>query len=122
MRRRMAEHPSPQLWCILGDITQDERCYETAWSMSGSRLVRAQRSLGSLLLRRGEYARSIECFQRVVAINPVYAAVWFSLGCAAMHIGQWTLAATALQRAVTLNPDVRCAALSGAGVRCVRRA
>lgn len=34
---------SPKLWCALGDLREDDKCYLTAWSRSGHKYARAKR-------------------------------------------------------------------------------
>jgi hypothetical protein len=34
-----------KLWCVLGDIQQQEAHYQKAWEVSGQRSSRAQRSI-----------------------------------------------------------------------------
>ncbi len=34
VRTRLAEEPTPTLWCVLADITRKEEFYEKAWELS----------------------------------------------------------------------------------------
>jgi cytochrome c-type biogenesis protein CcmH/NrfG len=40
-----ADPDDAKLWCVLGDIQQQEQHYEKAWQVSGQRSSRAQRSI-----------------------------------------------------------------------------
>ena len=42
----------PRLLCALGDLTGEDRFFEEAWSASGARSTRAQRSLARSAQRR----------------------------------------------------------------------
>ena len=49
---------TPNLLCVLGDVTRDPEHYRRAWEMSGGRCGRAQRCLGLYHLRRNEVSPS----------------------------------------------------------------
>ena len=42
-----------------------------------------------------------------MSCDPLQESVWFSLGCAAIQVGDEEVAARAFHRCVTLEPDVR---------------
>ena len=54
IRARLAVEETPQLYCYLGDVTENPQHYEKAWQMSEGRSGRAKRSLAFYHLRRSE--------------------------------------------------------------------
>lgn len=50
VRKRLEIEPSPQLWCVLGDLTNKEEYYEKSWEFSNHHYARAKRSLARLYL------------------------------------------------------------------------
>eukprot|EP00047_Mylnosiga_fluctuans_P005596 m.241432 g.241432 ORF g.241432 m.241432 type:complete len:810 (+) comp13851_c0_seq1:3-2432(+) len=117
VRQRLEVDPTPVLWCVLGDLTRNEEHYQTAWELSKHRSSRAMRSLGYFLLRRAEktkelgtidadtYKRAAEAFEKCTALNVLQADVWFSLGCCALRIEDYPLAARAFRHRVDIDPD-----------------
>eukprot|EP01102_Stenamoeba_stenopodia_P012119 TRINITY_DN3785_c0_g1_i1.p1 TRINITY_DN3785_c0_g1~~TRINITY_DN3785_c0_g1_i1.p1 ORF type:complete len:454 (+),score=124.72 TRINITY_DN3785_c0_g1_i1:219-1580(+) len=105
VRERLALGETPELWTLLGDLTKDEHCYRTSWKLSNHRYSRAARSLARYLLAVNRCQESIEFFEAALAINPLYATAWFSMGCAAMRIEDWNKAIKAFGRAVHLEPE-----------------
>eukprot|EP01133_Synstelium_polycarpum_P003999 gene3999-4630_t len=102
---RIEIEPSPELWCVLGDLKDDTAHYVTAWELSRKRYSRAQRSIGHYNIKRGLWAEAIEAFQMALAINPLFPGSWFSLGCAGMRLERWEVALNAFSRVVSLEPD-----------------
>eukprot|EP00039_Didymoeca_costata_P010739 m.145313 g.145313 ORF g.145313 m.145313 type:complete len:810 (+) comp14944_c0_seq1:59-2488(+) len=117
VRERLKTNPSPLLWCVLGDIKKDEKYYEKAWVESKERSTRAQSSLGLLYLRRAEklvdlgtpdldlYRTAIASFQKAVNLNGMRGDIWFSMGCAALRVEDWDLAASAFRKTVDQDPQ-----------------
>eukprot|EP01111_Echinosteliopsis_oligospora_P015997 TRINITY_DN6509_c0_g1_i1.p1 TRINITY_DN6509_c0_g1~~TRINITY_DN6509_c0_g1_i1.p1 ORF type:complete len:837 (+),score=233.56 TRINITY_DN6509_c0_g1_i1:60-2513(+) len=105
IRKRLEEAPKPILWCLLGDIKQDDQYYHKAWEISGKSFARAMRSLGRSSFSRRDFAKSVEYYKEGLAINPLYAASWFNMGCAAMQIQAWDDALNAFSRVVALEPE-----------------
>jgi hypothetical protein len=54
VRQELERNPSPKLWCMLGDATDDITCYETAWELSKHRSAMAQRHWGFYYFSRKE--------------------------------------------------------------------
>ncbi|KAJ3042084.1 hypothetical protein HDV00_008166 [Rhizophlyctis rosea] len=96
---------SPKLHCILGDLRKDPSLYEKAWKLSDGRFARAMRSLGAYYFRKGEWVKSIECYHRALAINPLFENAWFVLGCAAMRAEDWDQAVRAFSRVTHINAE-----------------
>ncbi|KAM9953926.1 hypothetical protein ACTFIR_009033 [Dictyostelium discoideum] len=103
--QRLEIEPSPELYCVLGDLKSDEQLYIKGWELSKKRYSRAQRSLARFYLEREQYQLCIDAFQIALAINPLFPNSWFSLGCAAMKIEKWDTALNAFSRVVSLEPE-----------------
>eukprot|EP00043_Microstomoeca_roanoka_P013012 m.127144 g.127144 ORF g.127144 m.127144 type:complete len:869 (-) comp15648_c0_seq2:313-2919(-) len=117
VRARLEVDPKDAtLWCALGEITRNAEFFQKAWEVSGERLTKAMRQLGSMLLRQAEHARtsrdviekekyqaSIDSFQKCLRLNPLQADVWFSLGCAALRLDQHELVTRAFRRKVEID-------------------
>ncbi|CAK9009253.1 unnamed protein product [Durusdinium trenchii] len=80
LKELIEKHPSPRLWCCLGDVMKDPQHYETAWELSKKRFARAQRSLGRYYFDKKQIAKSVEAFKLALDINPMYEGIWFTLG------------------------------------------
>lgn len=50
IREQLAIKETANLWCFLGDVTNNITCYEKAWELSNHRSARAQRCLGYIYL------------------------------------------------------------------------
>eukprot|EP01114_Cavostelium_apophysatum_P020915 TRINITY_DN7150_c0_g1_i1.p1 TRINITY_DN7150_c0_g1~~TRINITY_DN7150_c0_g1_i1.p1 ORF type:complete len:399 (+),score=122.42 TRINITY_DN7150_c0_g1_i1:1246-2442(+) len=105
VRRQLEVAPTPLLYCILGDLTNDEKRYYEAWEFSKHTFARAQRSLARGCLAREEYAECLSHFEAALAINPLFHSAWFTAGCAAMKIQQWDKAINAFARCVQIEPE-----------------
>eukprot|EP01132_Coremiostelium_polycephalum_P007518 gene7518-9239_t len=103
--QRLAVEPTPELYCILGDLKDDPAHYITGWELSKKRYSRAQRSLGRYYLARENWNQAIESFQIALSINSLFPATWFSLGCAAMRVEKWDIGLNAFSRVVALEPE-----------------
>ncbi|KAJ2439699.1 hypothetical protein GGF42_007871, partial [Coemansia sp. RSA 2424] len=96
---------SAKLWCVLGDLKAEPEHWRHAWEISGQRYARAMRSLGAYYYRKNDYPNVVECYQNALALNPLFEKSWYVMGCAALQIKNWELAATAFQRVVNLEND-----------------
>jgi tetratricopeptide (TPR) repeat protein len=110
---------SPRLLCVLGDVllsrsTSDcpfedqptpETLYEEAWTLSGQRYARAQRSLGRLAMRRGDWQRAYDHFRLALSVNPLYQEIWFASGFCAQKMKAWDRAAESYTSAVQHEPE-----------------
>eukprot|EP00002_Diphylleia_rotans_P022154 TRINITY_DN4339_c0_g1_i3.p1 TRINITY_DN4339_c0_g1~~TRINITY_DN4339_c0_g1_i3.p1 ORF type:complete len:765 (+),score=140.45 TRINITY_DN4339_c0_g1_i3:42-2336(+) len=105
VRKQLEVRPTPELWCVLGELIDDENCFEKAWELSGQRYSKSQRCWARYLLRRGKYEECIPHFELALKINPMFPMTWFSLGCAAMRVGEYEKAANAFTRVVHQEPE-----------------
>lgn len=100
-RQKLAEKETARLYCLLGDITQDNTYYQTAWDKFKS--TRALRTLGRLAFKNNQWDSCIEYFNRALGINPMFMSAWFMLGCAYMKKDFHQEAANSFQRVVQLD-------------------
>ncbi|KAK5581984.1 hypothetical protein RB653_003565 [Dictyostelium firmibasis] len=105
VRKRLEIDPSPELYCVLGDLKSDPQFYIKGWELSNKRYSRAQRALARYYLEKEQYQLCIDAYQIGLAINPLFPNSWFSLGCAAMKIEKWDTALNAFSRVVSLEPE-----------------
>ncbi|EFA82305.1 tetratricopeptide repeat domain 27 [Heterostelium album PN500] len=105
VRSRLEVDPTPELWCVLGDIKEDPELYLKGWELSRKRYSRAQRSLAHHYLARAQWQEAIDCYQVALTINPLFPNSWFSLGCAAMRLEKWDIATNAFSRCIALEPE-----------------
>eukprot|EP01126_Amoeba_proteus_P034314 TRINITY_DN3412_c0_g2_i10.p1 TRINITY_DN3412_c0_g2~~TRINITY_DN3412_c0_g2_i10.p1 ORF type:complete len:665 (-),score=140.25 TRINITY_DN3412_c0_g2_i10:751-2673(-) len=101
----LAKKETPELLCILGDLTKDPTHYEKAWNLSRGRCSRAKRSLGIIAMEKLELEAAAQHFLEAVKINPQYASIWFRLGCCALGMNDLELGKRAFSRVVQLYPD-----------------
>lgn len=94
---------APRLFCILGDLENDEAHYERAWEISGRRFARAQRSLGELHLRNREWTKARNAYVAAVAANRLSPEMWGRLGDIELRLGRFPAAAEAFQRAIATS-------------------
>ncbi|ORZ37594.1 hypothetical protein BCR44DRAFT_1498039 [Catenaria anguillulae PL171] len=94
----------PKYLCLLGDIRHgDVSLYWESWEVSGHRFARAMRSLGQVYFKTNEYVQSVECYQRALAINPLFDDAWFICGCAALQCSNWDAAQVAFARCTSMD-------------------
>ncbi|EDQ93082.1 uncharacterized protein MONBRDRAFT_17320 [Monosiga brevicollis MX1] len=118
VRRRLSEEPSPDLYCVLGDLKRDVTFYDQAWELSKHRSSRAMRSKGIFLLRDAErnrekhgtlqtekYEKAIEAFEACLKLNHMQTDVWFSLGACGLRLERWPLVCKAFRRKVEIDDD-----------------
>ncbi|KAG8645460.1 hypothetical protein MANES_10G067101v8 [Manihot esculenta] len=106
IKTRLSEIPSdPRLWCSLGDITNDDSCYEKALEVSNNKSARAKRSLARSAYNRGDYETSKILWESAMALNSLYPDGWFALGAAALKARDVDKALDGFTRAVQLDPE-----------------
>ncbi|KAL8196412.1 hypothetical protein R6Q57_024707 [Mikania cordata] len=103
---RLLDQPNdPRLWCSLGDVTNNDSCYEKALQVSENKSVRAKRSLARSAYNRGEYEKSKLLWESAMSLNSLYPDGWFALGAAALKCRDVEKALDAFTRAVQIDPD-----------------
>ncbi|KAF3455579.1 hypothetical protein FNV43_RR00212 [Rhamnella rubrinervis] len=103
---RLSERPNdPRLWCSLGDVTNNDSCYEKALEVSNNRSARAKRSLARSAYNRGDYETSKILWESAMALNSLYPDGWFALGAAALKAKDVEKALDSFTRAVQLDPE-----------------
>ncbi|XP_071692742.1 uncharacterized protein [Rutidosis leptorrhynchoides] len=103
---RLLERPNdPRLWCSLGDVTNNDSCYEKALEVSDNKSVRAKRSLARSAYNKGDYEKSKLLWVSAMEMNSLYPDGWFALGAAALKARDVEKAIDAFTRAVQLDPD-----------------
>ncbi|QHN98153.1 hypothetical protein HN51_045906 [Arachis hypogaea] len=106
IKKRLSERPSdPRLWCSLGDITNNDTCYEKALEVSNSRSARAKRSLARSAYNRGDYETSKILWESAMSMNSMFPDGWFAFGAAALKARDIEKALDAFTRAVQLDPE-----------------
>jgi len=105
IRREIEAHPTPKLYCLLGDVTDNIEHYNTAWTLSNFRFSRAQRQLGAYYYKSGQYEQAIGCFETALKINSLFHGIWFCLGCCYIQKEEYEKALGCFMRAVNLDPE-----------------
>jgi tetratricopeptide (TPR) repeat protein len=106
VKKRLEVTPeNARLWCTLGDLVDSDEFYEKAWECSNHRSARAQRSLARSAMRRDDFAKASNCWQKALTLSPLHLEAWFSLGWCNMKIDNLEEAAKALTRLVQMDPD-----------------
>ncbi|CAF1697668.1 unnamed protein product [Brassica napus] len=103
---QLLERPNdPRLWCSLGDVTNNDSCYEKALEVSNDKSVRAKRALARSAYNRGDFEKSQMLWYAAMALNSLYPDGWFALGAAALKARDVQKAIDAFTFAVQLDPD-----------------
>ncbi|KAJ6697466.1 hypothetical protein OIU85_003802, partial [Salix viminalis] len=88
--------------CSLGDVTNDDSCYEKAIEVSNNKSARAKRSLARSAYNRGDYETSKIMLGAALALNSLYPDGWFALGSAALKAKDVDKALVGFTKAVQL--------------------
>ncbi|GKF58741.1 tetratricopeptide repeat protein 27, partial [Tanacetum coccineum] len=79
---RLLEKPNdPRLWCSLGDVTNQDSCYEKALQVSENKSVRAKRSLARTALKTRDLEKAVDAFTRAVQLDPDNGEAWNNIAC-----------------------------------------
>lgn len=68
---------TPYMLTALGDLTNDEDCYERAWNLSKGRYARAKRTLAQMCFNRGDWERCVGHLDQALAIHPLVPRSWY---------------------------------------------
>ncbi|KAL1305444.1 hypothetical protein AAFC00_002325 [Neodothiora populina] len=101
--RDPAPADAARLYCILGDIDNDPVMYEKAWTASGDRYARAQRSLGRYWLQQREHLKAADAYAKSLKANQLNHASWFALGCCLLELTSFERASECFRRCVQLD-------------------
>ncbi|CAL8078886.1 unnamed protein product [Calicophoron daubneyi] len=107
IRQQLAKgDKSPELYCALGDVTENRDHYLKAWEISNHKSARAMRSLAVVYMYADrDYAKAIECFEKSLAINNLQNSVWFTFGCCCLQAKEYAKAENAFRRCVQIEPE-----------------
>uniref|UniRef100_A0A6B2L082 Uncharacterized protein n=1 Tax=Arcella intermedia TaxID=1963864 RepID=A0A6B2L082_9EUKA len=105
LRKRIDIHPTPRLWCTLGDVTGNPLYYQKSWELSKGRFTRAKRNLGKIAMHKQNFQEAIEHYEEALKVNTQFADAWFRLGCCALAVSNLELAQKSFARVVQLHPD-----------------
>jgi len=105
VKEMLEEHPTPRLWCCLGDLQREPKHFEAAWELSGKRFARAQRSLGRHHFEKGELEKAVDSFRMALDINPLHSGIWFTMGVAQMRLQRWDDAVLTFSRCVGIEDE-----------------
>eukprot|EP00455_Lapot_gusevi_P007267 TRINITY_DN1311_c0_g2_i2.p1 TRINITY_DN1311_c0_g2~~TRINITY_DN1311_c0_g2_i2.p1 ORF type:complete len:955 (+),score=300.22 TRINITY_DN1311_c0_g2_i2:74-2866(+) len=105
IRSRLEVEPTPHLWCLLGDVLDQDEPYHTAWQVSGQRYARAQRSLADAARKREQHREALEHYTLALAINPLFPQCWYSKGWCALQLEELSIACVAFGRVVAIDPE-----------------
>ncbi|KAI8870210.1 TPR-like protein [Ramicandelaber brevisporus] len=103
--RISVEGETPKLLTLLGDLQNKPELWQKAWDVSGQRYSRAARALGAYYIKQQQWQDALTWYQRAMKVNSLFPNSWFVLGCAAMHLSEWSTALNAFTRVVQLEHD-----------------
>ncbi|KAG9430727.1 hypothetical protein HZU67_07930 [Apis mellifera carnica] len=112
IHQELSKKPSVQLWCLLGDATEDPNHYETAWKLSNEKSSIVQRHWGFFYFKKQNYKEAIPHLKLSVELNNIQEHVWIRLGFAALETEDWKLAVTAYKHYCALEQTVRVNAVN----------
>ncbi|RWS22960.1 tetratricopeptide repeat protein 27-like protein, partial [Leptotrombidium deliense] len=95
VRERLKIEKTPDLLCLLGDITTDLSYYDEAWNLSNNKSSRSKRSIGDYYFQRKEYEKCLEPYQISLQLNSLQLYTWQRLGYAALETQNYELSAKA---------------------------
>ncbi|XP_055856573.1 tetratricopeptide repeat protein 27 [Episyrphus balteatus] len=104
VRQELEKKPTVLLYCLLGDATDDVKCYETAWEFSKHTSAKAQAHWGSYFFARKEYDKALPHFEKSVEINSLQERIWLRLGYSAISLEKWEIAVHAYITYTHLEP------------------
>lgn len=96
---------APRLFCIMGEIENDPSMFERAWTVSGNRYARAQRSLARhyLQTKPPNFLKAALGYRLSLQINRLNHTTWFALGCVELELEEYSNAVDSFTRSVQLE-------------------
>mmetsp|Transcript_32157 Transcript_32157/g.49179 ORF Transcript_32157/g.49179 Transcript_32157/m.49179 type:complete len:251 (-) Transcript_32157:526-1278(-) len=91
------------LMCLMGEMKRDHTWFERAWEESNHRCSKAMRSLGQYYFYEQKFDKSVECFQKQLALNKLFPESWFTMGCAYMRMEDTKNAIFAFGKVVSID-------------------
>ncbi|KAK5043381.1 hypothetical protein LTR13_001152 [Exophiala sideris] len=96
---------TPRLLCIIGDLTGQLEYYDQAWTVSGNRYARAQRSLARHFAKRREFQSARDAYLLALGVSRIDRQSWFALGCTQLELEDYLGAVESFTRCVQLEDD-----------------
>ena len=89
--------------CLVGEMKRDHTWFEKAWEQSGHKCSKAARMLGRYWFYENQYEKSIEYYDKTLALNRLQKDTWFTKGCAHMRIQDWKGGAYAFGNVIKID-------------------
>jgi tetratricopeptide (TPR) repeat protein len=105
IREELKHNPTPKMWCLLGDVTEELEHYHTALALSDQKHARAFKSLGIHYVQKNDFKTAIGFLEQSLECNSLQPGVWYTLACCAMGTCDWQVAMKACQTYVKLEPE-----------------
>jgi tetratricopeptide (TPR) repeat protein len=91
------------IMCLLGEMKRDHIWFQRAWDESNGKCAKAMRNLGRYYFFENMFEKSAECYEKSLALNKLYPASWFTMGCAYMKYGNYKRAIYSFANAVSID-------------------
>lgn len=98
-----AKFQNYNMMCLMGEMKSDHTYWERAWEESGHKCAKSMRFLGRYYFFENDFEKSIECFEKGLAINKLYPPSWFTLGCAYMRIKKYKEASYSFGNVISID-------------------
>ena len=105
VRSRLDEVPSPAMWVHLGDLTDDESCFEKAWELSGGSYARAKFKLGSRAMSAERWADARAHLQAALNLKAHYSEAWYCSSVCLLKLDDTEGALAEMRRVVAIDPS-----------------
>ncbi|KAI1625891.1 hypothetical protein EDD37DRAFT_625776 [Exophiala viscosa] len=103
--RKPSPADTPRLLSILGDFDGQPEYYNLAWTVSGNRYARAQRSLARYHAKRREFQSARDAYLLALGVSRIDRQSWFALGCTQLELEDYLGAVQSFTRCVQLEDD-----------------
>jgi tetratricopeptide (TPR) repeat protein len=99
----LKEHEDPGVYCVMGEIKNDESLFHKALEVSKFKYTRAYRCLAKFYMVQNKFDEAIKYYEKALEINPLFPGVWFSLGCLYLRLKNWKEATRAFSKSVQMD-------------------